>query len=403
MLGKLIQRIPQQIATWEGFVRSLWSAMRYWQVAGVLVGMVGCSPTTPTNPSSDSTDASVASVAGSPDRAPPGGKGETDRNLSRRIEQVLAENLKNRSLRSDLNAAWQIFHGVIAYGDKLPLETPEGALPALRFAFGGGQFQGWELAPGDLLPDGRRGMRAKLEPGSYIGQGHVDQWLAILAQAGVEGDRIVQVGDQSFTVFDWARQAQWDVPDNPIPEYAWTMIALMHYFPDEQQWMARDGRQWDYDALVDFEAKADLGSSACGGTHRLQGLAHALAFRKRHQGAITGPWEAAQKRVDAAIQGARQMQNSDGSLSTNYTDLPGRSADLSLNISATGHMLEFLAFALPQEQLGERWVEQAAHRLCDYLEAAAAVDLDCGGLYHALHGLAIYQQRTQETLNASMR
>jgi hypothetical protein len=48
-------------------------------------------------------------------------------------------------------------------------------------------------------------------------------------------------------------------------------------------------------------------------------------------------------------------------------------------------------------------VERAAHRLCDYLEAAAAVDLDCGGLYHALHGLAIYQQRTQKTLNASMR
>jgi hypothetical protein len=403
MPGKLIQRIAQQIAIWEEVARSVWSAMRHWQLAGVLVGMVGCSPTNHTTSSSHSTNASVATVAGSPDKTPLGGEGENDRNLASRIEQVLVENLKNRSLRSDLNAAWQIFHGVIAYGDKLPLETPEGAMPALRFAFGGGQFQGWELAPGDLLSDGRRGMRAKLEPGSYIGQGHVDQWLAILAQAGVEGDRIVQVGDQSFTVFDWARQAQWDVPDNPIPEYAWTMIALMHYFPDEQQWMARDGRQWDYDALVDFEAKADLSTSACGGTHRLQGLAHALAFRKRHQGAITGPWQAAQRRVDAAIQGARQMQNSDGSLSTNYTDLPGRSADLSLNISATGHMLEFLAFALPQEQLGERWVEQAAHRLCDYLEASAAVDLDCGGLYHALHGLAIYQQRTQKTLNASMR
>jgi hypothetical protein len=402
MPGKLVQQIPQQIAIWKEVAPSLWTTQARRKLAALLVGLAGCSPTTPATPSSQPIDRSVADVAGSPDRNLPGGKGENSRNLSHRIEKVLAENLKNRSLRSDLNAAWQIFHGVIAYGDKLPLETPEGALPALRFAFEGGQFQGWELAPGDLLPDGRRGMRAKLEPGSYIGQGHVDQWLAILAQAGVEGDRIVQVGDQPFTVFDWARQAQWDVPDNPIPEYAWTMIALMHYFPDEQQWMARDGRQWNYDALVDFEAKADLATSACGGTHRLQGLAHALAFRKRHQGAISGPWEAAQKRVDAAIQGARQMQNSDGSLSTNYTDLPGRSADMSLNISATGHMLEFLAFALPQEELAERWVERAAHRLCDYLEAAAAVDLDCGGLYHALHGLAIYQQRTQATLNASI-
>jgi hypothetical protein len=403
MPGKLVQRIHQQIVIWEWLARSPRSAKGWWKLAWLVVGLAGCTPSPPSSSSSNAKDAPAEAVAGSPEESLPEGKGENKGNLSHRIEKVLAENLKNRSLRSDLNAAWQIFHGVIAYGDRLQLETPEGALPALRFAFEGGQFQGWELAPGELLPHGRRGMRAKLEPGSYIGQGHVDQWLAILAQAGVEGERIIQVADQSFTVFDWARQAQWDVPDNPIPEYAWTMIALMHYFPDEQKWLARDGRQWDYDALVDFEAKAELATSACGGTHRLQGLAHALAFRKRHAGSITGPWEAAQKRVDAAIQGARQMQNSDGSLSTNYTELPGRSADLSLNISATGHMLEFLALALPQEQLGERWVERAAHRLCDYLEAAASVDLDCGGLYHALHGLAIYQQRTQSTMNASNR
>ncbi|MFM8327010.1 MAG: hypothetical protein ACKN9U_19285, partial [Pirellulaceae bacterium] len=188
MSGKLAYRIPQQIAIWERVVRSLWSAMRHWQFAGVLVGLVGCSPTMPDSPSSRSTDASVAAIAGSSEGNLPE-RGENSRNLSQRIEKVLAENLKNRSLRSNLNAAWQIFHGVIAYGDNLPLETPEGALPALRFAFEGGQFQGWELAPGDLLPTGRRGMRAKLEPGSYIGQGHVDQWLAILAQAGVAGDR----------------------------------------------------------------------------------------------------------------------------------------------------------------------------------------------------------------------
>ncbi|MFM8175919.1 MAG: hypothetical protein ACKN81_20455 [Pirellulaceae bacterium] len=140
MSGKLIHRIPQQIAIWERVVRSLWSAMRHWQFAGVLVGLVGCSPTMPDSPGSSSTDASVAGIAGSPDRNLPA-KEENGRNLSNRIEKVLAENLKNRSLRSDLNAAWQIFHGVIAYGDNLPLETPEGALPALRFAFGGGQFR----------------------------------------------------------------------------------------------------------------------------------------------------------------------------------------------------------------------------------------------------------------------
>ncbi len=323
-------------------------------------------------------------------------------NLQRRIAKVLDENLSLRLLSAQTNAAWQIMHGVIAYGDRLPLELDAKRGNTLEFLLGGGLVNGWELAPGDHLPStGRTGLKARLEPGSYIGQGHVDQWLAILAQADIPLNRRVEARAKEFTVLDWARQAQWDVPDNPVLEYSWTIIALTRYFPDEQTWTAKDGKTWTFEPLAAFESKQDLGQSPCGGMHRLMGLSHAVQFRQRHQGEITGGWKLAEDKVVDSVDKIRRFQNNDGTFSTNHTERPGTSADLSTMISSTGHTLEFLSFALPREQLEEDWIVRAADRLCVLLEVSREADLDCGGLYHALNGLRLYYQRRYQPWSPS--
>ncbi len=314
--------------------------------------------------------------------------------LRSRIDAVLQENLTGRQLSASTNAAWQIMHGVLAYRDRLPLTVENRQLNTLEHLFHGGVVNGWDLAAGEVLPKTQRlGMRARLEPGSYIGQGHVDQWLAILAQIDVPLTETVQVQDRTFTIEDWARQAQYDVSHVAVREYSWTLMALMHYFPDEQTWVAKDGKQWTFDPLVEFEAKEDLRTSPCGGMHRMMGLAHAIRFRKRHGGEMTGAWKLADDRIREVIALAKQYQNEDGSFSSNYTERPGRTKDLSATISATGHTLEFLAYALPENELSDEWMEKATQRLCTLLEASRKVDLDCGGLYHALNGLRIYHDR----------
>ncbi len=320
-----------------------------------------------------------------------------EQNLQRRLAGVLDGNLRDRLLSGNTNAAWQIMHGVIAYGDALPLEVDGGRRNTLDFLLHNGVVNGWELALGDELPStNRTGLKARLEPGSYIGQGHVDQWLAILAQIETPLDRKVEARGKEFTVLDWARQAQWDVSDNPVLEYSWTIIALTRYFPDEESWTAKDGKTWTFEPLAAFESKQDLGQSPCGGMHRLMGLAHAVQFRKRHGGEITGGWKLAEDKVQDSIERIRRFQNRDGTFSTNHTQRPGTSADLSAVISSTGHTIEFLSFALPAEQLSEAWLVKAVDRLCVLLEATKGVDLDCGGLYHALNGLKLYYSRRYE-------
>ncbi|MDZ4852165.1 MAG: ADP-ribosylation factor-directed GTPase activating protein isoform b [Pirellulaceae bacterium] len=317
--------------------------------------------------------------------------------LKQRIAKILDDNLHGRLLSAETNAAWQIMHGVVAYGDNLPLEIAGSRENTLEFLLNGGVVNGWELAPGDALPaTGRTGLKARLEPGSYIGQGHVDQWLAILSQTDVPLSRKVLAREKEFTVLDWARQAQWDVSDNPIKEYSWTIIALTRYFPDERSWTAKDGKTWTFEPLAAFESKQDLGTSPCGGMHRLMGLAHAVEFQKRHGDEITGGWKLAEEKVLDSIRRIKEFQNRDGSFSTNHTDRPGTSADLSTVISSTGHTIEFLSFALPKEQLEEAWLVKAVDRLCTLLEAVKNADLDCGGLYHALNGLKLYYSRRYE-------
>ena len=56
-------------------------------------------------------------------------------------------------------------------------------------------------------------------------------------------------------------------------------------------------------------------------------------------------------------------------------------------------LIEVLALLLDDESLSEPWVTRAAERLVSLLERTSDVDAECGGLYHAVHGLALYRRR----------
>jgi hypothetical protein len=317
--------------------------------------------------------------------------------LQETIVATLKNNLEKRELAADRNGAWQVVHGAVAYGDQLPMTVDGKPTLAIDYLLSGKPLNGWEISAGPVLPTTMRpGIVARVEAGSYIGQGHTDQWLGYFSQIPLALDRKVVVDDKTLTLEDWARQSQWDVPKNPFLEYSWTLIALTNFFPNEPQWQASDGKTWTLEPLVRFEAQQDLADSACGGMHRLMGLAHAVRYRRRLKGAFDEGWAMAKKVVDASVDSARRFQNSDGSFSTNYSSRPGNSSDISLCISATGHTFEFLSYALDESELGKPWMERAAARLCAMLKATEEIDLECGGAYHAIAGLKLYHRRRFE-------
>lgn len=311
-----------------------------------------------------------------------------------RLDATLERELNRRQLSLQRHAAWQIMHGFLPYGDRLKVLNNNQPVNLLQHLLSGGAMLGWDLYPGDAIPSTKRkGIITRLSEADYYGQGHVDQWLAIFAQAGVPKEAEIRIGDNTFTIEDWLRQSQYDVSRNVTAEYAWTLIALSHYFPTERSWTARDGNKWDWETMVEFELNEDLVTAACGGTHRLEALAMALDTHLANGGKLEGVWLATRQRLDAEIDKVRRWQNRDGSLSSHFFERPGATADLVQRLSSSGHLFEFVVIAAPDEMLRERWVQRAAQRICELLDLTTEQELECGSLYHALNGLRVYRDR----------
>ena len=322
--------------------------------------------------------------------------------LCSRIDAALVHAREARRLDASVHGAWQVVHGILAFGPDLPLVHDNAESSALDYLLGGGRLTGWILRPG------HPGVIAVVEPGSTLGQGHPDQWLGYLSQCGVRTDGSgpaglpldtpLVVAGRDFTLADLLLRAKRDI--RPGQEATWTLMALSAYEPDAR-WTASDGTPWTVERVVAMEADADIFTAACGGAHRLYGLAAALDARRR-AGSDRAPsdtvapgsgWAAAQEVLDECLDRARRFQQPDGSFSTHFFERPGTSPDVFARLGATGHAFEVVAVALPDERLTEPWVVRAADRLTTLLEQTADLDVECGALYHAAHGLALYRQR----------
>jgi hypothetical protein len=312
--------------------------------------------------------------------------------LCLRIDRVLDHAQNARRLNSSDHAAWQIVHGILAFGNDFQIEHNGSTVCALDYLLGGGTLTGWTLRKGDV------GVIAVLEGGSKSGQGHPDQWLGYLSQCalgGISPHTPLVVGGHTFTVLKLLDQAKHDITSGQ--EATWTLMALSAYLPSDTSWIARDGSEWTVERVAEMESQADLAASPCGGTHRLYGLVsavnHYLAETKQKPENLSGGWAKAENTIQHAIESARRYQQADGSFSTSYLERASTSADVFAKLGATGHIFEFLVLTLDNNRLTEPWVDRAAHRLVTLLEQTQDLDVECGALYHAAHGLLLYRER----------
>jgi len=85
----------------------------------------------------------------------------------------------------------------------------------------------------------------------------------------------ITAGGRDYTLADLLAQARHDI--RPGQECPWTLMALSAYLPPDATWEAGDGRRWTTEDVVRMEAESDIFGAACGGAHRLYGLAAAVA------------------------------------------------------------------------------------------------------------------------------
>jgi hypothetical protein len=334
------------------------------------------------------------------DAGPPEFAAETlpgDDDLMKRIDEILDFTLKGRRLNSRDHAAWQVVHGILAFGSDFPIEDNGEVTPALDWLLKGGTLRGWHLRVGD------KGVFAVLEPGSKEGQGHPDQWLGYLSQCGLGLDEQIEVAGRAYKIRDMLEQAKWDI--YPGMEATWTLMAFSTYLPLDAQWENKHGDDWTLERVVASEAgeikingnRLDAGESACGGSHRLFGLSVALnrylTETRTSPDKLAGGWKAANDVLEVAKRNTREFQQRDGTFSVNYFARPGTSSAIAERIGTTGHLFEVMATCMTQRELESPWMVKACDQLCTMLEQTKQIELECGGLYHASHGLFVYRAR----------
>jgi hypothetical protein len=364
-------------------------------VAALLSALAGCNSAdnSATSTAADTTPVS-ASGAATPDASVVRGDDELLRQIDEALEYTY--NRRRLSVGSSMNdqAAWQIVHGALAFKREFLVSDQGRDVSAVEYILSGGKMKGLDLRRGDLLDEAtKRYGIATVIAEDKMGQGHADQWLGYLSDCRLPLDEPILVEGEKHTIADYIDQAKLDVHKNLTQEYSWTLMALTAYYPTDYTWKAGDGSEWTIARLVDIELGHNLEASACGGTHRMTGLT--MAFN-RHVAAgkpVTGTWKKLEERIRECIEKAKQYQNADGSLSSNYFARPGKSADLAVCMGSAGHVMEFLATAMDKDELKQPWVQRATLDVCKLFRKTKPVDVECGALFHAAHGLVLYREK----------
>lgn len=316
---------------------------------------------------------------------PPAPLSRSLRGLRSRMRTVLSFYYR-QSLNTLEHDPWEIMHSMLSYelhsrirdgGPKGPYMTAVGHLCFNR-------------------PSKRQRMMRvvddKIDTRIGVGlQGHSGQLMAMLAQCNVSPEYPIRIDGKGFTIHDLIESEQQTCYSKT--ELTFKLMGLGHYLESDAEWLNDRGERWDIPRLIKEEREQPIRGAACGGTHRLAGLS--LAFRRREARGepLDSEYAEAAKFVSQYQSYAFRLQNDDGSLSTEWFRGPGAEEDIDRRLRTTGHLLEWLVYSLPDDQLRSYRTVRAVNYLTSLLATNADHEWHLGSIAHAIHALVLYDKR----------
>jgi hypothetical protein len=313
--------------------------------------------------------------------------------LKTRVKAALDE-VHGRDLRTD-NSFWTVFHGILGMGLDAQLYDPVSRtrVNAMEHIRKGGKLPGLEFVPYEDGLDVKTVSPDTLTL-QYIGQGHQDQFIAEMIQVGLPLDSTFLVKGKEYSFKDFCRYSKARASVNKDQELSWAIIVIGQVYSTKHEWENQDGEKLTFEDVVRYELNQPITErAACGGTHRLFGLAWAYNLHRKEGGEDKGVWkEVADKMVEYRNR-AKSLRNGDGSFSTQYLKERENDRNPDKRIGSTGHVFEWLALALPDRELTADWMQEAAFALSAMILDRRKDAIDSGSLYHASHGLHLYYDR----------
>ena len=305
-----------------------------------------------------------------------------------RTEACLTHYLDNHPESTSVRSPWAVMHAVLAFGGDYELTHGQGRVNAISWMCHNGTCRTQRM----FTP---KGIGFTPNVGDGV-QGHEGQFLAILAQCDVPLNYPIQVGSSKFTVEDLVRHEMATCKEKS--ELTFKLIGLSYYLDSNEQWRANDGKTWSIQKLIQEELSQPIIGAACGGVHRLMGFAFSVKQRQLQGHPVNGQYVRAAKFVRDYIEYTWQLQNPDGSFSTNWYEGRGNEPKDERKIQTSGHMLEWLMFSMTDEEIKNPRVGKGIDFLLSKIYDQRDYKWPIGPRGHATRAIALYQARTKEIL-----
>lgn len=298
------------------------------------------------------------------------------------------ETTRTRLLSTKDHTPWQIMHGLLGLrSDFLILHNGQ-VVNGLDWIRTGPTFRNepW-------FQKTQHGGRAHPYSQPYWFEGHINQFVAILASCNVPLEAKFNTPSGPITMADMLKNAQMTV--NSREEVTWTLWALATYLPSDARWTNAAGEEWSIEKLVQVETAKPVGgrTSPCGGTHGLFALARARNVYLRTGKPLKGVWFEADQKIKKYIEIARLYRNADGSLSSGFFKTREYKQEFDKRMASQGHLLEFLMMSVSQQELHSDWIRRAVEATANDLNNNQKEYVECSPLYHAANALSIYLDR----------
>ena len=315
----------------------------------------------------------------------------TDPILAKRLQRTDAclSHYLNNPESTTVRSPWAVMHALLAFGGEYELVHGQSRVNAIGWMCHNGTCRTQRI----FTPTAR-----SFTPNVGDGvQGHEGQFLAILAQSNVPLTYPIQIGTSKFTVEDLVRQEMMTCREKS--ELTFKLIGLSYYLDSNKQWRANDGKQWSISKLIQEELAQPIVGAACGGVHRLMGFSFSVKQRQLQGQPINGQYARAAKFVRDYIDYTWQLQNPDGSFSTSWYEGRANEPKDERKVQTTGHMLEWLMYTLPDEEVNAPRVGKTIDFLLSKIYDKREQKWPIGPRGHATRAVALYQGRIREILS----
>lgn len=234
-----------------------------------------------------------------------------------------------------------------------------------------------------------------------LGFGYQDKpssFLGMLAMSKVSEKYEIRIGYDNFTIADLIEGEKWDCSSGSIQSLK--LLGLSFYVPCESTWKGYDGETWSLARLAaeEYRRRPDQGSSDV--TDHLLALTAVIRAYEENAVPLDSNLADAKKYLETCRNFALEARNEQGLWHPQFFLYRGTGADIYETLISSGHILRWLVYSLPEDQLENPQVMHSVTALAGLvsrvpgnLAVSAMTEKQIEALSVSLHALSIYNQR----------